>query len=583
MGRRSAFTGKTASERRKTIEPRRGAALPQPDQEFHAVLDTIDYGILFMGPDLRAKLINRAFRKMWDISDEFIRETRPTMRDLVTHVWGKNLYDVPADQFEEYVEKRVEAVRKGVAFISELRLRDERVIQYQMRPLPDGGRLLTYFDITDLKRSEEDATRARDIAETALADLGARDQELHAVLDTIDYGILFMGPDLRAKLINRAFRKMWDISDEFIRETRPTMRDLVTHVWGKNLYDVPADQFEEYVEKRIEAVRKGTASITEMRLRDGRVIQFQTRSLPDGGRMLTYFDITDLKRSEENATRARDIAETALTDLKIAQDRLVQTEKLASLGQLTAGIAHEIKNPLNFVNNFAGLSAELINELQAVLGCGPAENARTEATDLMTTLRSNLDRIVEHGRRADSIVKNMLLHSRPGSGERQTVSANAILDESLNLACANATRDKQVIEINVEKSLDPSAGEIEVFPQEIVRVLLNLISNSFYAVKERQRRGLSENYKPVVKAWTKSRGGSVEIAVRDNGTGIAPEVREKMFNPFFTTKPTGEGTGLGLSISHDIVAKQHAGLLEVDTQPGEFTEIRLVLPRKATF
>ncbi len=272
MRRRSVSTGKTASGRRGTTVPRRRAGLPELDQELHAVLDTIDYGILFMDPELRGKLINRAFRKMWDISDEFIRETRPTMRDLVTHVWGKNLYDAPADQFEEYVEQRVEAVRKGVAFISELRLRDGRVIQYQMRPLPDGGRMLTYFDITDLKRSEEAATRARDIAQTTLADLSARDQELHAVLDTIDYGILFMDPELRGKLINRAFRKMWDISDEFIRETRPTMRDLVTHVWGKNLYDVPADQFEGYVEKRVEAVRKGVAFISELRLRDGRVI-----------------------------------------------------------------------------------------------------------------------------------------------------------------------------------------------------------------------------------------------------------------------------------------------------------------------
>ncbi len=407
------------------------------------------------------------------------------------------------------------------------------------------------------------------------------DQELQAVLDTIDYGILFMGPHLRAKLINRAFRKMWDISDEFIRETRPTMRDLVTHVWGKNLYDVPADQFEEYVEKRIEAVRKGTVPITEMRLRDGRVIQFQTKVLPDGGRMLTYFDITELKHNEEAATKARDVAETALADLKIAQDRLVQTEKLASLGQLTAGIAHEIKNPLNFVHNFADLSTELIDELQAALGGGPAENARTEAADLMTMLRTNLDRIVEHGRRADSIVKNMLLHSRPGSGERRTVSANAILDENLNLACSNAVHDQQAIEISIERALDPSAGEIEAFPQEITRVLLNLISNSFYAVRERRRHDRSGKYKPTVKASTKDRGSSVEIAVRDNGTGIAPEVREKMFNPFFTSKPTGEGTGLGLSISHDIVVKQHAGLLEVDTQPGEFTEIRVVLPRSA--
>src|SRR5881392_2900503 len=190
MGRQSAPTDKEARGRRQRIA-RGPATAAQSDQELHAVLDTIDYGILFMGPDLRAKLINRAFRKMWDISDEFIRETRPTMRDLVIHVWGKNLYDVPADQFEEYVQKRIEPVRKGVASITEMRLRDGRVIQFQTRPLPDGGRMLTYFDITDLKRSEEAATQARDLAETALADLGARDQELHAVLDTIDYGILF--------------------------------------------------------------------------------------------------------------------------------------------------------------------------------------------------------------------------------------------------------------------------------------------------------------------------------------------------------------------------------------------------------
>src|SRR5258705_7970172 len=146
MGRKPARTDKGTSGRRRTAA-RRKPALPQPDQELQAVLDTIDYGILFMGPDLRAKLINRAFRKMWDISDEFIRETRPTMRDLVTHVWGKNLYDVPADQFEEYVEKRIEAVRKGTVPITEMRLRDGRVIQFQTKVLPDGGRMLTYFDI----------------------------------------------------------------------------------------------------------------------------------------------------------------------------------------------------------------------------------------------------------------------------------------------------------------------------------------------------------------------------------------------------------------------------------------------------
>jgi signal transduction histidine kinase len=581
MKRESASTGKAASERRRTTVPP-SDVLSQSDQELHAVLDTIDYGILFMGPDLRAKLINRAFRKMWDISDEFIRESRPTMRDLVTHVWGKNLYDVPAGQFEQYVEKRVEAVRKGTASRTEMRLRDGRVIQFQTRALPDGGRMLTYFDITDLKRTEENATRARDIAETALADLSTKDQELHAVLDTIDYGILFMDPELRGKLINRAFRKMWDISDEFIRETRPTMRDLVTHVWDKNLYEVPADQFEQYVEKRVEAVRKGTASRTEMRLRDGRVIQFQTRALPDGGRLLTYFDITELKRSEEMATRARDVAEAALANLKIAQNRLVHTEKLASLGQLTAGIAHEIKNPLNFVNNFSGMSTELIDELQETLGGISIDSeTRAQINELIDMLRGNLEKVAQHGKRADAIVKSMLLHSGQSSGEHRLTDINALVDESLNRAYYGERAEKRGFTIKLEKSFDPAAGEVDLFPREISRALLNLISNGFYAAMKRKAEAKGGDHEPTLVAATKNLGDHVEIRIRDNGTGILADVKEKMFDPFFTTKPAGEGTGLGLSISHDIIVKQHGGSIEVDTKPGEFAEIRVILPRVA--
>jgi len=410
--------------------------------------------------------------------------------------------------------------------------------------------------------------------------LSQSDQELHAVLDTIDYGILFMGPDLRAKLINRAFRKMWDISDEFIRETRPTMRDLVTHVWSKNLYDVPADQFEEYVEKRVEAVRKGTASRTEMRLRDGRVIQFQTRALPDGGRLLTYFDITELKRSEEDATRARDVAEAALANLKIAQNRLVQTEKLASLGQLTAGIAHEIKNPLNFVNNFSGMSTELIGELQDTLGGISIDSeTRAEINELSDMLRGNLEKVVQHGKRADGIVKSMLLHSGQSSGEHRLTDINALVEESLNRAYYGERAEKRGFTIKLEKSFDPAAGEVDLFPREITRALLNLISNGFYTAMKRNAEG--DDHEPTLVAATKNLGDHVEIRIRDNGTGIPAEVKEKMFDPFFTTKPAGEGTGLGLSISHDIIVKQHGGSIEVDTKPGEFAEIRVILPRAA--
>jgi signal transduction histidine kinase len=285
----------------------------------------------------------------------------------------------------------------------------------------------------------------------------------------------------------------------------------------------------------------------------------------------------------ENARLFRDV-ETSLKDLRTTQDRLVQTQKLASLGQLTAGIAHEIKNPLNFVNNFSSVSTELLDELRETFGKVKADsNTLAEITDLTSTLRDNLDKIVQHGKRADAIVKNMLLHSREGSGEHRPVDVNALVEESLNLAYHGARAEKQGFKISMERLFDPAAGQIDVFPQEITRALLNLISNGFYAATKRKEQDSSDGYEPTLVASTKNLGDHVEIRIRDNGRGIPPEVRERMFNPFFTTKPAGEGTGLGLSITHDIIVKQHSGSIEVDTLPGEFTEIRIVLPRKAPF
>ena len=278
--------------------------------------------------------------------------------------------------------------------------------------------------------------------------------------------------------------------------------------------------------------------------------------------------------------RTRELA-ASLENLRTTQDRLVQTQKLASLGQLTAGIAHEIKNPLNFVNNFSGVSSELIDELQDTLkSISIDDKRRLEITELMDTLRGNLDKVVQHGRRADSIVKNMLLHSREGSGDHRVVDINALVDESLNLAYHGARAEKQGFNITLQRSFDPKAGEADLFPQEITRALLNFISNGFYAASKRCAE-TNDGHEPILAATTKNLGDRVEIAIRDNGTGIPPDVKEKMFNPFFTTKPAGEGTGLGLSISHDIIVKQHGGSIEIDTQPGAFTEIRVILPRVA--
>jgi two-component system NtrC family sensor kinase len=289
--------------------------------------------------------------------------------------------------------------------------------------------------------------------------------------------------------------------------------------------------------------------------------------------------IENVRLFESVEARTRELA-ASLEDLRTTQDRLVQTQKLASLGQLTAGIAHEIKNPLNFVNNFSGVSAELIEELQEVLkDVSLNEKRRNEITELMDTLRGNLDKVVQHGKRADAIVKNMLLHSREGSGEHRVVDINAIVEESLNLAYHGARAEKQGFTITLEQSLDPAAGAADVFPQDITRALLNLISNGFYAAAKRKAEVNGGDYEPTLAASTKNLGDRVEITIRDNGTGIPPEVKEKIFNPFFTTKPAGEGTGLGLSISHDIIVKQHGGSIEVDTQPGKFTEIKVILPR----
>jgi GAF domain-containing protein len=291
--------------------------------------------------------------------------------------------------------------------------------------------------------------------------------------------------------------------------------------------------------------------------------------------------IGNVRMFEQVQERTRELS-LSLDNLRTAQDRLIQTEKLASLGQLTAGIAHEIKNPLNFVNNFAALSEELVDEMgDALKPVALDQKKREELDELTHMLKGNLEKVVQHGKRADAIVKNMLLHSRQGSGEHRPVDINALVEESLNLAYHGARAEKPGFHITLNRSFDPNAGEADVFPQEITRVFLNLISNGFYAATQRKGGANSDGYEPTLAAATKNLGDRVEIRIRDSGTGIPPEVKERMFNPFFTTKPAGEGTGLGLSLSHDIVVKQHGGSIDVDTQAGEFTEFRVILPRKA--
>ena len=306
--------------------------------------------------------------------------------------------------------------------------------------------------------------------------------------------------------------------------------------------------------------------------------------MPDGGFVLIYSDITERKRSEAEIRAARDAAEAAYGDLKAAQANLIQAEKMASLGQLTAGIAHEIKNPLNFVNNFAGLSIELLDELKESAAPAVAtldEDTRAEIDETIGMLTSNLDKIAEHGKRADNIVKSMLEHSRGVSGERRAVDLNALIDEALNLAYHGARAQDQSFNIALERDFQPGLAPIEVAPQEMTRVFLNLFSNGFYAANRRARDSGDGAFRPTLAVATRETGDAVEITVRDNGTGIPPEIRDKLFQPFFTTKPTGEGTGLGLSISYDIVTQQHGGTITVESEPGAYTEFTIRLPRRA--
>jgi PAS domain S-box-containing protein len=409
--------------------------------------------------------------------------------------------------------------------------------------------------------------------------------ELRLLYENAPIGLAFLTPDCRYRQINRRLTEICGIS-------------IADHI-GKSVRNT-VPQVADQVESLVQAIMRTGEPVTGIEVNGQRadgtnaervwMTYWHPLKAEDGsilGINVAAEEITEQNRAKaalqfaNESLEARTIELTSsLEELRDTQDRLVQTKKLASLGQLTAGIAHEIKNPLNFVNNFSSLSIELAVELQeAIKSQEFNDEKRTEIRDLLGMLQGNLGKIVHHGKRADSIVKNMLLHSRQVSGEHRSVDLNALVEESLNLAYHGAKAQKGDFSITLERLFDPTTGEVNLLPEEITRVLLNLISNSFYATTQRKAEANGDCYEPILTAATKNLGDCVEIRIRDNGTGMPPEVTEKMFNPFFTTKPAGEGTGLGLSLSHDIIVKQHSGSIEVDTQPGEFTDIRIVLPR----
>ncbi len=277
-------------------------------------------------------------------------------------------------------------------------------------------------------------------------------------------------------------------------------------------------------------------------------------------------------RNNRQKHKAKIKIEQAYDNLKATQQQLIQSEKMASLGELTAGIAHEIQNPLNFVNNFSDVNTELIDELEQEVNKGNLEEVKAIAKDI----KDNERKINHHGKRADAIVKGMLQHSRTSSGQKESTDINVLADEYLRLAYHGLKAKDRSFNATMKTDFDESIGNINIIPQDIGRVILNLINNAFYAVDEK-KRGIDNGYEPIVSVNTKKSNGKIEISVKDNGNGIPQKVLDKIFQPFFTTKPTGQGTGLGLSLSYDIV-KAHGGELKVETKEGKGSEFIIQLP-----
>jgi signal transduction histidine kinase len=517
--------------------------------------------------DRRMVAWNNRFRELLELPDDLVGP-EITFETFLHRLAERGEYG--AGNVDELIGRRLMSLDRS--FVDERTRPNGTILQIRRNPVRGGGFVSIYADVTEERRAQALVEQAR----TRLTD----------AVESITDGFALWDSEDRLVAVNSHCEELLDAADLFVVGAH--FEDILRSIHGRGQVD-PAQGggSEDWIASRLAIHRDGGGC--ETRMASGRWIHIREFRTREGGAVTIWTDITATKERERELEAARDAAaeasrtaQEAYSELKTTQTNLIHAEKMASLGQLTAGIAHEIKNPLNFVNNFAGLSDELLGELKEAIAPtlrGLDAKALADVEDLIATLTGNLGKIAEHGKRADGIVRSMLLHSRGGSGERQSVNINSLIEEALNLAYHGARAQDQSFNITLERDLDPEAKPIELVPQDITRVFLNIFGNGFYAAAKRQRDGAGSDYRPVLRVASRDLGDRVEVRIRDNGTGMPPEVREKLFTPFFTTKPTGEGTGLGLSISYDIIVQQHGGSITVDSQPGAFTEFLIRVPR----
>ena len=586
-------------------------------------IESISEGFSLYGRDDRLVVFNTRYRQIVFPGMHDIVTPGTSFETLLRELVERGIVVDAEDGVEEWIEERLARHRNpGGSHIQ--RRSDGRWLRITERKTEDGGTVAVYTDITEDKEAEQalkektEYLQLNQIITRAANEAQTVEQALQIALDQVcgqtgwPVGHVYMpAEDDSNDLVPTT---LWHLDDPKRFETFRNITEKTRFAPGVGLpgrvlqneelawiADVTQDvnfpraasaadigvkgafAFPVLVGREVVAVLEFFATevvepyeslidvMRQVGVQLGRVIE-RTRSEEQ------------LHGAKEAAEADRERAEQALQELTQTQQSLIYAEKLASLGQLTAGIAHEIKNPLNFVNNFSESAAEVIEELRESIE-GPlsklGKESREDVEDQFAILLNFLSKIKEHGKRADGIVKSMLAHASEGSGEVERTDLNGLIDETLNLCYHSARAEHRDFNVEFERELDPKVGKLDIITQEITRVLLNLIGNGFYALYERQSNGEDPDYHAKLKVATRDLGEQVEVRIRDNGTGIPAAAVDKIFNPFYTTKPTGEGTGLGLSLSYETVVKQHQGQMEVDTREGEYTEFIITLPRKA--